>query len=174
MQDLKICARPKYLGYDGPMAKKTAKQLSAEENDALRALAGHILRERFDGHQGKFADALGVSQGLVSDFLARKKGAGMTLYRALERLTSSPSLASSIRKSLDDPFPTRRIVLELARGEGVAESVLLALMAHVPPIADDPGEDYWQETLLAIEERRRGLAEKLGPKATGTGTGRRR
>jgi len=158
-------ARPKLLGsYDSDMPKrKPARAVSVEENEHLRAVARALMAERYGGNQTRLAKALGVEQAFVSDFLLGKRGAGVAMIRGLERLAASSTLASALRRGLEDPFPARRVVVELARGEGVAESVLLALASDVLPGKKDPGEDYWQARLVALEQRRRKMAGELEP-----------
>jgi transcriptional regulator with XRE-family HTH domain len=151
--------RPKVLGYGEIMvgARKSQKDLTREETERARELAKKALREQFDGRQRGLAEALDVSPAYLSDFLGGKKGAGHTLYRSIERLLGSPALSSAARRGLDDPYPSRQIVVELARGEGVAEHVLAALQAVLPATNEDPGEDFWQEKLIALDKRRQDM-----------------
>jgi transcriptional regulator with XRE-family HTH domain len=152
--------------YSWGMGKSTkspnAKSVGKEENDRLRTLAAQLLREKFGGNQTAMAAALGVSQGMVSDFLASKKGAGVTVLRALERIASTSSLAGALQRGLSDPFPSRQVVLALARGAGADESVLAALAADAPATHDDPGEDHWHKRLVELEGRRARMAADLG------------
>lgn len=158
-----ILRRPKLLRYarEMPQKKRAAEEAQREEDERIRRSMREVLDRDYGGHQGKLAAALDVSEATVSTFLAGKKGLGHPLFRAFERLTSSSSLSSAARKALDDPFPSRRIVVELARGEEVPEAVLQALLAVVPPSATDPGEDFWQETLLDLLRRRKTLQQGI-------------
>jgi predicted transcriptional regulator len=161
--------RPKKLCsvYDQDMAKektagKPGRRTSVETAERYREMALTLMRERYDNKQERLADALGMSQGSVSTLVSGKGGVGVAMIEALDRLYASSSLPAAARRALEEPYPCRRIVLELAEGEGVSKSVLRALCAVVPPTAGDPGEDYWQEKLLDIETRRKGIAGRLG------------
>jgi predicted transcriptional regulator len=161
-------SRPRSLPllYDLEMAARTRRKVgrrtSVETAEHYRALAKKLLVERYGDNQERFAEALEMSQGAVSTLVTGKGGVGVAMIESLERLAGSSAAAGAIRRGLEEPYPGRRIVIELARGEGVSESVLRALGAVIPPSVEDPGEDYWQERLLDIEARRKGIAGRLG------------
>lgn len=113
------------------------------------------------GTQKGLAKALGVEQGTVSSFLAGKRGVGIDLLRALERLASSTTMSTAVRRGLKDPYPTRAVAIELGRGAGVHEQTLLAVMSVIPPTMDDPGEDFWREKILDLERRRQEMEREV-------------
>lgn len=63
-----------------------AGAIDDEANENLRNLARDLMNERFDGSVTKFARGLGMRQPSVSDFLSRKRGAGMALIRGLAKI----------------------------------------------------------------------------------------
>jgi predicted transcriptional regulator len=62
-----------------------AKAFDDEINERLRDLAREMVRTRFDGNQSQLAEYLGVSGGFVSDFLNKKRGAGLETLSGLGR-----------------------------------------------------------------------------------------
>lgn len=77
------------------------KSFSAAENERIRAAARRLL-EQHDGNQRVLAEALGVTQPTVSNFLSGKNGAGVTLAKkiavavgvGLDALVAPPSVKS--------------------------------------------------------------------------------
>ncbi len=59
------------------------KSLSKKDNDRLRGALADIVKQF--GTQTKAAEAMGVSQGMVSDMLQEGRGAGPKLVRAIGR-----------------------------------------------------------------------------------------
>lgn len=150
--------RPNYAL--GMVDRKRARGLPVEENERWRAVARQLMTER-RWSQTALAEALKVRQPTVSAFLKGRRGAGQDLVRALERLASSSTMAAAVRRGLEEPYPSRRVVVELGRGAGVHESVLLALMAVEPPAERDPGEDWWQAKLVQLVSRQRALGAQV-------------
>jgi hypothetical protein len=60
-----------------------AKSYDDQTNEALRALARVVKRDRFDGNQTQMAEGLGVSGAFLSDFINDKRGAGLDMLVGL-------------------------------------------------------------------------------------------
>lgn len=65
------------------VAASRTKALPEARNERLRGLVRNVVANRFGGNATAAAAAFGVSQSLVSDFLSRKRGAGLKLIEGL-------------------------------------------------------------------------------------------
>jgi hypothetical protein len=67
----------------GLVPGQNTKALQEPRNEALRIVVREVVTTRFKGNATEAAKAFKVSQSLVSDFLARKRGAGMKLIEGV-------------------------------------------------------------------------------------------
>lgn len=88
-----------------------SKSLSPARNDAARRFAKAIVERDFDDNKSRAAQALGVSQSMLSSFLLGDRGIGMKLLDGLVRYTGKtvedvlgeerPATSSAQRTALD-------------------------------------------------------------------------
>lgn len=97
------------------------KSLRPEQNERLREIVRDLIARNFAGNGTAAAKALGVTQGLVSEFLSGGRGAGPKLIQGLADYTG---------RSIDDLYG--RPALALAAGG----HQLIGSRADWPPTRD--------------------------------------
>lgn len=83
----------------------TTKSLRPEQNERLREIVRDLIAKDFKGNATSAAKAIGVAQGLMSEFLSGGRGAGPKLIQGIADVTG---------RSIDDLYG--RPVLPLASG----------------------------------------------------------
>lgn len=149
------------------IAHNSHSETLAQDDFAVRPKTLAHYRRDVGKRSTKTPSAKSVSQGMVSDFLAGKKGAGVVLIRALERLTSSSVLSVALQRGLHEPCPSRAVVATLARGEGAPSWLVDARLADPPPPGGDPGVEHWRARLIELDKLRALLATDLSRQKQG-------
>lgn len=72
----------------------SSKALSSRQNDIAREVLRVLLRDRFEGDQTVAANALGVSQPTLSNFLSGERGTGPKMLAGIAKV--DPAAAASI------------------------------------------------------------------------------
>lgn len=86
----------------GSVATMSSKSLRPEQNERLRGIVRDLITKDFAGSATAAAKAMGVTQGLVSEFLSGGRGAGPKLIQGLADYTG---------RSIDDLYGRPRLVL---------------------------------------------------------------
>lgn len=140
--------------------------------ERLRELVREIVAEDYSSQQ-KAANALGVSQGFLSEFLSKKRGAGPKLFESLSRLypgrfsavfggsTAQPTLGPL---ELAPRYPNRAkaVTLLVDSGEGTREAVERAADALAVALDSDadPELSWWAGAIgRQLKAARRSLSE---------------
>lgn len=55
------------------------KEIDDESNEHARALVRKIIQERFDGHQARASEGLGIAKSALNELLSGKRGMGLKM-----------------------------------------------------------------------------------------------
>jgi len=88
------------------------KSVGAKKNDAARRYVDQLVKDDFGGNVSKTAEAIGISQSMLYDFLHGKRGAGMTLLEGVAQYRRVS--IDVVLGNVPDLAVGRRVPLELA------------------------------------------------------------
>jgi transcriptional regulator with XRE-family HTH domain len=156
------------------------KALDPEQNEGVRRFTQRLVDLGYDGNVSAAAEALGVSQSLLYEFLKGTRGAGMKLLEGLADVTGA-----SLDEVMGRPPPRPKPILRLIRGElandngdryanrakaaeaaqliGLSGQAIAEVCADVLQSDEDPPVEWWLDQMRAANSRHRlGLRAPLG------------
>lgn len=134
-------------------ASKSTKSLQDEQNDRVRAFVQKLIEGRFNKNMTAAADAFGISQSLLYEFMKGTRGAGMKLLAGVSKFTgeriddivngvpSSGERSTSIE--LDPRYPNAAEAAAMARKLGVSERGIKAVLIDAMKYNGDPAVSEW-------------------------------
>jgi hypothetical protein len=143
------------------------KALPKIQNDAARRFIEAVIKKDFADNLTKAADAFGVAQSTISDFLAGNRGAGMKLLSGVSAHTKQPievilGGAQRPERVVDygDRYQNRNAAIVWARADGLSEAAIERVRGESLSSDEDPHpRDWYRRIEDAAREIRR---EELG------------
>lgn len=149
---------------DKPFCMPSTKSFGAKKNEAVRSYIRKLINTKFGGVQSDCAEAMGVQQGYLSEFMSGKRGAGMKLVMgaaaaaetSVAEVMGDSAVVSVERFQVDDdPYPTRAAAI--AAWKTASEKAVTAILKHEYDGADVFSERDWLEQLeTTFQSFRRG------------------